>query len=88
MKKIVQTSWIDPETNICYFATGDLIRGAMGIRSGFDRFAEPDEPDEIDNIEIYVDGELVKVSDEIFKQIENALYEDDSYPTDDFELEY
>lgn len=88
MKQIVQTSWIDPETDICYFATGDFHRGRMGTRNGFDRFAEPDEPDEIDNIEIYVDGELVEVSDEIFEQIENALYEDGSYPTDDFEFEY
>ena len=48
----------------------------MGIRHGFDRFAEPDEPDEIDNIEIYVDGELIEVSDESFEQIVNTLYED------------
>jgi len=88
MKKIIQTSWIDPETEIIYFATGEFHRGRMGVRHGFDRFAEPDEPDEIDNIEIYVDGELVEVSDEIYEKIYESFFEDGTYPDDAYYEEF
>lgn len=73
--KKIFTTYIDPETDIEYSVTGDLYRGRIGTRNGFDRFAEPDEPDEIDNISIYFNGKKIEVSDELFDQIEQYLYE-------------
>lgn len=71
---IIKTIYVCPETEITYFASAEYHKGRMGRRNGFDRFAEPDEPDEIDNVIIFSDGGEVTVDDdELYQKICNAL---------------
>ena len=57
MKKITFTSTIEiDEIEIDVTVNGTFYAGSIGIRHGFDRFAEPDEPAEF-NIESVVCNE-------------------------------
>ncbi len=46
MKRNISFTWSNPGSEIEYHISGVILPGRPGTRHGFDRFAEPDEPDE------------------------------------------
>lgn len=46
MKRTISFTWSNPGSEIEYRISGVINPGRAGTRHGFDRFAEPDEPNE------------------------------------------
>ncbi len=67
---------LDSEVELQVYAT--FSKGRMASRQNFDRFAEPDEPDEIEiNRVLDCNGLdiITGISDEQFEEIESAAFE-------------
>lgn len=74
----VATTWIDPVTDYEYRIEGFVYPESKTPHSGFDRFAEPDSPEEVEITEISLDGRVIPQSEfspSEIKAIEQELYE-------------
>ena len=80
----VTATWTHPDSDQTYTVEATIYPGAPGVRHGFDRFAEPDEPDEItiESIESEVqtfgenqfsDWEIEQIKESCFEQAENEM---------------
>jgi hypothetical protein len=75
-KKITFTTTIKiGEQYIPVCAEGSYYPGFRGTRNGFDRFAEPDEPEDfnIEKISCLETGDEIEIPDEDFDRIEQDL---------------
>lgn len=86
MKRNISFTWSNPGSETEYYITGVIHPGRPGTRQGFDRFAEPDEPDEFEFVSATLNNEPVEdgwFSDDEFELIEAAAFE--SYDGEDCE---
>ena len=90
MKRNISFTWSNPGSEIEYHISGVIHPGRAGTRHGFDRFAEPDEPNtfEFGSATIVIGNEVFFESDfseTELEEIEAAAFE--SYDGED-ELEF
>ena len=88
MKTSVSFTWSNPGSEIEYHISGVIHPGRVGTRQGFDRFAEPDEPDEFQFLKatMVIGGKVFVESDfseAEMDEIEAAAFE--SYDGEDCE---
>ncbi len=70
MKRNISFTWSNPGSEIEYHISGVIHQGRVGTRQGFDRFAEPDEPDEFQFLKatMVIGGKVFVESD--FSEVE------------------